>query len=144
MLLRLDRHDGTSTVTATATALPLHPASLRACRDQRPSVAVVGPGGRVAGLEQHLPAGWVIRHPASVDGVLPGELVLLVAAGVPAVTRARQVLPGRTAIVALVDEEAPVATVAGVLTAGADACVRGGELAVLASHLVACRRRRAG
>jgi hypothetical protein len=28
-----------------------------------------------------------------------------------------------------------------VLTAGADACVRGGQPAILASHLVACRRR---
>jgi len=28
-----------------------------------------------------------------------------------------------------------------VLTAGADTCVRGGQPAILASHLVACRRR---
>jgi hypothetical protein len=48
-------------------------------------------------------------------------------------------------IVALVDEEAPAEMVAGVLTAGADACVRGGQPAILAGHLVACRRRdRAG
>jgi hypothetical protein len=31
--------------------------------------------------------------------------------------------------------------VAAVLTAGADVCVRGGVPSILASHLVACRRR---
>ena len=50
-------------------------------------------------------------------------------------------LPRRTRIVALVDPDAPAELVAGVLTAGADACVRGGQAAILASHLVACRRR---
>jgi hypothetical protein len=64
-----------------------------------------------------------------------------VAATVGDVDLARRRLPGRTSIVALVDEAAPGEVVAGVLTAGADACVRGGHPAILASHLVACRRR---
>lgn len=141
MLVQLNRNDGTHAFTVTATDLPLNPASLRVARDQRPVVAVLGRRGRVAGLAQHLPGGWAIRNPDSVDGVLPGELVLLISATVGDVVRARQALPGRTQIVALVDDSAPVEAVAGVLTAGADACVRGGEPAILASHLVACRRR---
>ena len=44
-------------------------------------------------------------------------------------------------MVALVDGDAPAEVVAGVLSAGADVCVRGGQPAILASHLVACRRR---
>jgi hypothetical protein len=57
------------------------------------------------------------------------------------VLTARAVLPARTRIIALVDDVAPAELVAAVLTAGADVCVRGGLPAILASHLVACRRR---
>jgi hypothetical protein len=140
MLVQLNRNDGSRTFTVTATDLPLNPASLPT-RAQRPVVAVLGHRGRVAGLAQHLPSGWAIRNPDGLDDVLPGELVLLVAATVADVTQARRLLPDRTQIVALVDDLAPPDAVAGVLTAGADACVRGGEPAILASHLVACRRR---
>ena len=57
------------------------------------------------------------------------------------VERECRLLPHRTQLVALVDDAAPAEMVAAVLTAGADACVRGGQPAILASHLVACRRR---
>lgn len=136
MLVQLNRNDGTRTFSVTATDPPINPATLPA-RGQRPVVAVLGHRGRVASLAQHLPSGWAIRNPAGLDEVLPGELVLLVAATVADVVQARRQLPGRTQIVALVDDLAPPDAVAGVLTAGADACVRGGEPAILASHLVA-------
>jgi hypothetical protein len=53
----------------------------------------------------------------------------------------RRELSPRTRVVALVPDDAPAGAVAGVLTAGADVCVRGGQPAILAGHLVACRRR---
>ena len=104
-------------------------------------VAVFGHPGRVAGLPSHLPTGWAVRRPKDLDDVDPDDIVLFSAASVADVTMARAVLPRRTRVVALVDQEAPAELVAGVLTAGADVCVRGGQPAILASHLVACRRR---
>jgi hypothetical protein len=110
-------------------------------RSADPVVAVFGHPGRVAGLPPHLPTGWRVRRPRDLDDVRPDEIVLFTAATVADVTLARAVLPRRTRVVALVDADAPAETVAGVLTAGADVCVRGGHPAILASHLVACRRR---
>ncbi|GAA0472437.1 hypothetical protein Ade02nite_52130 [Paractinoplanes deccanensis] len=141
MLVQLNRQSGHRDFSATATDLPINPASLPATRGPLPVVAVFGPAGRVAGLAEHLPAGWSTRRPADIDDLGPDELVLFAAATVREVAVARRVLPSRTTIVALVDEEAPAELVAAVLTAGADACVRGGQPAILASHLVACRRR---
>ncbi|BCJ46710.1 hypothetical protein GCM10010168_37680 [Actinoplanes ianthinogenes] len=106
-----------------------------------PVVAVLGQRSRVGGLSQHLPSGWQIRQPASLDDVRPGELVLLSGAGTEDARLARAALPRSTRVVALIDEGAPAELVAGVLTAGADVCVRGGHPAILAGHLVACRRR---
>jgi hypothetical protein len=139
MLVQLNRHTGNRNFTATATDLPLNPAQMPA--GPRPTVAVFGAAGRVAGLSQNLPAGWLVRHPADLDDVAPDELVLFAGAAVRDVVLARRILPARTQVVALVDDVAPAELVAAVLTAGADACVRGGQPAILASHLVACRRR---
>jgi len=136
MLVQLDRREDRP-FTATATDLPLGPAAAT----PPPAVAVLGRPGRVAGLPAHLPAGWTVRIAQDLDDVRPDEIVLFGDAGVGAVHSARAVLPRRTRIVALVDPDAPAELVAGVLTAGADACVRGGQPAILASHLVACRRR---
>jgi hypothetical protein len=82
-----------------------------------------------------------VRFAGDVDDIGPDELVLFSGAVVREITLARRLLPSRTQIIALVDDAAPAEVVAGVLTAGADACVRGGQPAILASHLVACRRR---
>ncbi|XVV09360.1 hypothetical protein ACQP2X_31515 [Actinoplanes sp. CA-131856] len=141
MLVQLNRQIGPRDFTATATDLPINPASLPATGGPLPVVAVFGPAGRVAGLAEHLPPGWSTRRPADIDDLEPEDLVLFAAATVREVAMARRVLPSRTTIVALVDEDAPAEMVAAVLTAGADACVRGGQPAILASHLVACRRR---
>jgi hypothetical protein len=124
--------------SATATDLPLNPA---ATRSMGPMVAVLGHPGRVAALPAHLPNGWTVRRARDLDDVQPDEIVLFSNAAVADVTAGRRILPRRTLIVALVDTEAPAELVAGVLTAGADVCVRAGQPAILASHLVACRRR---
>ncbi|MCY1144540.1 hypothetical protein OWR29_41635 [Actinoplanes sp. Pm04-4] len=146
MLVSLNSNTGHRDFTATATDLPINPASLPAvAAGPLPVVAYLGHPGRVAGLPQHLPPGWTVRRAASLDDLNPDEIVLVAAATVRDVEAARDALPTRTMVVALVDEEAPAEIVAGVLTAGADACVRGGQPAILAGHLVACRRRdRAG
>jgi hypothetical protein len=124
--------------SATATDPPLNPATTQS---MRPVVAVLGHPGRVAALAAHLPTGWTIRRARDLDDVHPDEIVLFSTASVADVSNGRRILPRRTRIVALVDPEAPAELVAGVLTAGADVCVRGGQPAILASHLVACRRR---
>jgi hypothetical protein len=136
MRVQLDRREHRS-FSATETDLPLRPATAT----PPPVVAVLGRPGRVAGLPAHLPAGWTMRVAGNLDDIRPDEIVLFTDAGVAAVHTARGVLPRRTRIVALVDPDAPAELVAGVLTAGADGCVRGGQAAILASHLVACRRR---
>ncbi|WP_306207887.1 hypothetical protein [Actinoplanes sp. RD1] len=106
-----------------------------------PVVVVLGYTGRTAGLASHLPGGWSVRAATSFDEVRPDEIVLISGAREWDLVSARAVLPRRTAVVALVDDDAPAELVAAVLTAGADACVRGGQPAILAGHLVACRRR---
>lgn len=138
MLVQLNRNETNRTFTPNSTAVPLP--DLNSQR-HNPVVAVFGQPGRVAALSAHLPAGWVLRYPGDLDGVRAGEIVLFSGATEADVLGARALLPGRTRIVALVDELAPAELVAAVLTAGADVCVRGGLPAILASHLVACRRR---
>ena len=138
MLVQMNRQPGQRTPIATATDLPINPAHTRSLS---PVVAVLGEAGRVAALAGHLPTGWSMRHPRGLDDVRPDEIVLFSNATVDEVAEARSVLTRRTRIVAVVDAEAPAELVAGVLTAGADVCVRGGQPAILASHLVACRRR---
>jgi hypothetical protein len=106
-----------------------------------PVVAVLGRQSRIGALPQNLPSGWSVRPLTTIDDVRPGEIVLLSGAKVEDVRMARSVLPRASRIVVLIDEWAPAELVAGVLTAGADVCVRGGHPAILAGHLVACRRR---
>ncbi|PRY33386.1 hypothetical protein [Pseudosporangium ferrugineum] len=138
MLVQLNRSDLNRAFAPNSTAVPV-PGLDRQRPD--PVVAVLGPAGRVIALGSHLPAGWTVRFAAGVDDVRPDEIVLISGAREDAVRQARTLLPARTRIVALVDEGARAEAVAAVLTAGADACVRGGQPAILASHLVACRRR---
>lgn len=121
-----------------ATDLPVNPAYTKSLK---PVVAVLGQRNRVAGLASQLPNGWSVRAAAALDDIHAEEIVLLAGATERDVRAARSVLPRRTAVVALVDADAPADVVAGVLTEGADVCVRGGTQAILAGHLVACRRR---
>jgi hypothetical protein len=107
----------------------------------QPTVAVLGHRSRVAALPQHLPHGWRMRLVDGLDAIEPGELVVLSGATVHDVRLARAVLPRATRVIALIDDWAAAELVSGVLTAGADVCVRGGHPGILAGHLVACRRR---
>lgn len=138
MLVQLNRSDSHHTATPSAIDLPLAEFTHE---QAQPVIAIFGYPGRVAGLDAYLPAGWSMRVPRDLDDVHADEIVLIVRAAVRDVTTARAVLPRNTRIVAVVEDDAPAEQVAGVLTAGADTCVRGGQPAILASHLVACRRR---
>src|SRR4029453_5296441 len=100
--------------------LPLNGATTKSLS---PVVAVLGPAGRVAGLPGHLPAGWSLRRARDGDDVRPREIVLFSDATEREVTTAREILPGRTRIVALVESLAPAETVAAGLAAGAGARV---------------------
>ncbi len=138
MLVQLNRHTGDRPFTATAAQMPLNALHTRS---MRPVVAVLGHPARVVGLAGHLPAGWAVRPARDLADVGPDELVLIPEAKGPDVAAARAALPRRSLLIALVNEKAPGGLVAAVLTAGADVCVRGGVPAILAGHLVACRRR---
>ena len=142
MLVQLNGRDGRPDrdrqFDATSYDLPLNPPSTKTLS---PVVAVLGHPGRIAGLSAHLPAGWSLRPARDCDDVRPGELVLFTRATERDVRIARALLPRQSRIVALVDEQAPAGLVATLLTAGADVCVRGGHPAILAGHLIACRRR---
>jgi len=138
MLVQLNRNDINRTFAPNSTTVPLPDLS---GQRHSPVVAVLGQRGRVAALGAHLPTGWVLRSAGSLDDVRAGEIVLLSGGTEADVLAARAALSRRTRIVVLVDEIAPAEVVAAVLTAGADVCVRGGMPAILAGHLVACRRR---
>ncbi|OJF11623.1 hypothetical protein [Couchioplanes caeruleus] len=138
MRVQLNRSDRNEAFMPNSTTVPV-PGLDRQRSDA--VVVVLGHSGRVAALAAQLPAGWSVRFAASACAVRPGEIVLISGAREDVVRDARAVLSGRTRIVALVDEDAGADLVTAVLTAGADACVRGGQPAILASHLVACRRR---
>jgi hypothetical protein len=138
MLMQLNLNETDRTFAPTSTAVPVPDLN---ARRTGPVVAVFGQPGRVAALGAQLPAGWSLRYPEDLAGVRRDEIVLFSGASEADVLAARAVLPARTLVVALVDDVAPAELVAAVLTAGADVCVRGGMPAILASHLVACRRR---
>ncbi|MEO3748867.1 hypothetical protein [Plantactinospora sp. B5E13] len=105
------------------------------------AIWVFGDITRVAGLSLHLPATWSIRPSQDITNIKSGDLVLLVHPTINEVVAMDRQLAHRPQLVVLLDESSPAATIAAVLGAGADVCVRASATAVLASHLLACRRR---
>ena len=106
------------------------------------AVRVVGDTtGVVAGLVRHLPSSWAVTPAADVSATGPDDLAVLVYPTAGEVSAAHRTLGGGTRLVALIEPTATAERVAEVLEAGADTCVRAGSAAVLAGHLVACRRR---
>ncbi|MDW5323702.1 hypothetical protein [Plantactinospora sp. KLBMP9567] len=105
------------------------------------TIWVFGDITRVAGLSLHLPATWSTRPGQDITNVKDDDLVLLVRPTIDEVAAMDRKLAQRPQLVVLLDESCPAATIAAVLEAGADICVRATSSAVLASHLLACRRR---
>jgi hypothetical protein len=103
-------------------------------------VTVVGPAGSLAALAEHLPADWAVR-PATPGQPSRTDVLVIAAATGLRIAEAVQRNPG-IPVVGIVDALAPAETVVDVLEAGADACVRSGQPALVGSHLRACYRRR--
>ncbi|GIG93329.1 hypothetical protein [Plantactinospora endophytica] len=96
---------------------------------------------RVAGLSLRLPATWSIRPGQDISNIRSDDLVLLVHPTIDEVVAMDRQLAHRPQLAVLLDASSPAATTAAVLGAGVDVCVRASSTAVLASHLLACRRR---
>ncbi|MFI5955034.1 hypothetical protein [Cryptosporangium sp. NPDC051539] len=103
-------------------------------------VTVVGAPGSLNALAEQLPAHWIVRS-AALEDVGDTDLLVIGRATGHRVAAAVRQHPG-TPVVGLLDSYAPAEQVVEVLEAGADACVRSGQPALVGSHLRACHRRR--
>jgi hypothetical protein len=103
-------------------------------------VTVVGPAGGITALADQLPETWEVRTAEPGEVVETDLLVIAAATGsrIAAAVRLHRGIP----VVGIVDAFAPAEQVVEVLDAGADACVRSGQPALVGSHLRACHRRR--
>ena len=117
------------------------PAAVPPPTDPPTVVTLVGSRYLAGALARQLPPGYRVDHAPRLDAAVPADAVVLSGATPSAVAAAVRQHPG-TPVVAVIDPAAPVATLVGVLEAGADTCVRAGETVLLASHLLACLRRR--
>lgn len=105
------------------------------------AVAVVGSVYLAAALAHHLPAGYRVDVVDRLAEVTRPDVLVLDPATPAGVTAALRRHPG-IPVIGLIGPQEPVETLIGVLEAGADTCVRAGETVLLASHLLACLRRR--
>jgi len=106
------------------------------------TVTLVGCDYLATVLAGHLPDGCRIEPVDRLDQTTATD-VLVVGAATPATVAAAVRRHPSIPVVGLIDAAAPVTTIVGVLEAGADTCVRAGETVLIASHLLACLRRRA-
>lgn len=139
-----------TTDCASSSYLPPHEAGFvsepgwGAVNDDRPGTAVVltivGPPGSLAALAAQLPEHWTVRGTADDDGS-DTDLLVITSATSDRISAAVHRHP-HVPVVGIVDTLASVEQVVEVLEAGADACVRSGQPALVSSHLRACHRRR--
>ena len=109
------------------------------------SVLVVGPTARLHDLGLFLPDNWLVSRRERLgigDGGGPGhaDIVLLVEPTANQVTAACLAEPA-AAVIAVLGPFSDHEEVVRVLDAGADACVRTQNSAIVAAHVEACRRR---
>jgi hypothetical protein len=108
-------------------------------------ILVVGPTVRLPDLGLFLPDNWLVirRERLGIgDGVGPehADIVLLLEPAAKQVTAACLAEPA-AAVIALLSPFSDHEEVVRVLDAGADACVRTQNSAIVAAHAEACRRR---
>jgi hypothetical protein len=103
-------------------------------------VAVLGSSGGLRILAAHLPVSWAVEFLEEVGDLSVADLVVLTqpTAGKIASVQVRQ---PEASVLALAHPAARVDTVVDLLAAGATACVRAGDPALVAAHLLACARR---
>jgi len=99
-------------------------------------VSVLAPAHRLTDLAAHLPSDWRIVH-GDADGA---HIVIMDEPGPRAVTAACLRHPA-AAVIAVLGPYSSHEEVVDALDAGADACVRTHNAAIIAAHAEACRRR---
>ena len=108
------------------------------------SVLVVGPTMRLHDLGPFLPEHWLVirRERLAALGAVPehADIVLLIEPTTSQVTAACLAEPA-AAVIAVLSPFSDHDEVVRVLDAGADACVRTQNSAIVAAHAEACRRR---
>jgi hypothetical protein len=105
------------------------------------TVEVIG-GRQLAGaLSRHLPAGYRVHQGTNPDAIEHPDAIVLADATAGSVAAVLLRHPA-TPVIGVIGALDPVQTLVGVLEAGADTCIRSSEAGLLASHLLACLRRR--
>ena len=105
------------------------------------SVLVIGPTARLHDLAAFLPERWlVLRRPDLLGEPAHPEVVVLIEPSSALVSAACLQNP-TAAVVAVLSPFSDHEDVVRVLEAGADACVRTTNAAIVAAHAEACRRR---
>jgi hypothetical protein len=106
-------------------------------------VEVVGSPATARLLAAACPPGWRV---AATDVPTHHPCVDFVVLVVPSAARVREVAARcrGAEFAVLLDRRAPAAEIVEALDAGATACLRDAPAGLVAGHLVACRRRRAG
>jgi hypothetical protein len=131
-----------STFPPTGAGFGARPAALPVGPSHRSVVVtVVGNAGSLTALAAQLPHDWEVRAAGPGEPADTDLLVIANATG-PRIAAAVGRHPG-VPVVGIVDASAQAEQVVEVLEAGADACVRSGQAALVGSHLRACYRRRA-
>jgi hypothetical protein len=134
----------TASHTHHPTETPRAPTGIRSIGSPRVEVvvAVVDPTGRTERMEQFLPRRWTTSRFNNIYELERPELLVLGNA-TPFLVAAARLLHPQATLLAVIDAEAPPSTLVGLLQSGADVCVREGAMHILATHLIACYRRRA-
>ena len=104
------------------------------------SVLVVGPTTRLHDLGAFLPERWILRRRPDLDEPVHPDIVVLIDPSAPAVTAACLRHP-TASVIAVLNPFSDHDDVVRVLDAGADACVRTTNAAIVAAHAEACHRR---
>jgi hypothetical protein len=102
---------------------------------------VIGPPSRLHDLGRLLPDNWLVIRRERI-GIVPegADVVLLIEPTPPQVSGACLAEP-EAAVIAVLSPFSDHEDVVRVLDAGADACVRTHNTAIVAAHAEACRRR---
>ena len=105
------------------------------------TVLLVAAPYRLQDLGRHLSPGWLVVRPSQAEGAgTEPDIVVLDDADPRAVTGVCLRYPA-AGLVALLSPSSDHNRVVEVLNAGADACVRSDDTAILAAHVEACHRR---
>jgi DNA-binding NarL/FixJ family response regulator len=100
---------------------------------------VLGPTGRLHDLAAFLPSSWTVLRRSSLEPE-HADIVLMIEPATRTITQACLANP-EAAIIAVLSPFSDHEDVVRALDAGADACVRTGNSAIVAAHAEACRRR---